>query len=262
MAVIQVEEIGVDGVEIRSTGGGASALPLTLDLTVDLPGRVFVRGRGLESEWRGRLQVTGPASDPRLVGELEVRRGFVDFLDRRLELREGVISFGGERPPNPTIRVEATTNVTDLTVVLRIEGQALEPTLTLDSEPPLPQDEILARLLFQRETSQMTPAQAAQLALAVNRLRGGGRGLDVLGRARALLGVDTLDFSGGETMGQSTLRAGKYLNDDVFIELEQGAAAETGRARVEVEIMPNVSVQADTGANAQSGVGIQWRYDF
>ncbi|HSA81085.1 MAG TPA: translocation/assembly module TamB domain-containing protein, partial [Geminicoccaceae bacterium] len=256
-----VEEVGVDGVEIGSASDGASALPLALDLTVDLPGRVFVRGRGLESEWQGRLRATGPASDPRLVGELEVRRGYVDFLDRRLELREGVISFGGETPPNPTIRVAATTTVTDLTVVLRIEGKALQPTLTLDSEPSLPQDEILARLLFQRETSQMTPAQAAQLALALNRLRGVG-GLDVLGKARALIGVDTLDFSGGETMDQSTLRAGKYLNDDVYIELEQGAAAQTGRARVEVEIMPNVSIEADTGANAQGGVGIQWRYDF
>jgi translocation and assembly module TamB len=261
VAVIRVEEVGVDGAEIPSTSDGTSALPLTLDLVVDLPGRVFVRGRGLESEWQGKLRVTGTASDPRLVGELEVRRGYVDFLDRRLELREGVISFGGATPPDPTIRIEATASVTNLTVVLRIEGRALQPTLTLDSEPPLPQDEILARLLFERETSQMTPAQAAQLALAVNRLRGGG-GFDVLGRARALLGVDTLDFRGGETMEQSTLRAGRYLNDDVYIELEQGAAAETGRARVEVEIMPNVSIQADTGANAQSGVGIQWRYDF
>jgi translocation and assembly module TamB len=261
VAVIAVEEVGVDGTEISSTSGKASALPLTLDLTVDLPGRVFVRGRGLESEWQGRLQVTGTVSDPRLVGELQVRRGYIDFLDRRLELREGVISFGGETPPDPTMRVEATTDVADLTAVLRIEGRAREPTLTLDSEPPLPQDEILARLLFQRETSQMTPAQAAQLALAVNRLRGGG-GFDVLGRARALLGVDTLDFSGGETMEQSTLRAGRYLNDDVYLELEQGAVGGTSRARVEVEILPNVSLQADTGADAQSGVGIQWRYDF
>ena len=71
-----------------------------------------------------------------------------------------------------------------------------------------------------------------------------------------------LDFAGGETAAGSTVRAGKYLNDDVYLELEQGAASGTGRARVEVEIMPNVSVQADTGADAQSGVGVQWRYDF
>jgi translocation and assembly module TamB len=260
VAVIQVEEIGIDGVEMTSPNAPADPLALALDLAVDLPGRVFVRGRGLESEWGGKLQVTGTTSAPRLVGELVVRRGFLDFLDRRLQLRQGVIGFGGATPPDPTIRVEATTSVTNLTVVVRIGGQALQPTLTLDSEPPLPQDEILARLLFQRETNQMTPAQAAQLALAVNRLRGGGTGL--LGRARAALGVDTLDFAGGETAGASTLRAGRYLGDDVYVELEQGAVAGTSRARVEIEIMPNVSLEADTGANAQSGIGVQWRFDF
>jgi translocation and assembly module TamB len=228
---------------------------------VDLPGRVYVRGRGLESEWQGKLQITGTADQPRIAGELQVRRGYLDVLDRRLELSEGVINLGGASPPDPSLRIEARTDVGGTTIVVRIEGRALQPTLTLDSEPPLPQDEILARLLFERETSQMTPAQAAQLALALNRLRGGG-GVDILGKARKLLGVDTLDIGGGETAAQSTVRAGKYLGDDVYLELEQGAQSGTGRARVEVEILPNVSIEADTGADAQSGVGIKWRYDY
>jgi autotransporter translocation and assembly factor TamB len=83
-----------------------------------------------------------------------------------------------------------------------------------------------------------------------------------MGRARQLLGVDTLDFAGGQTAAESTVRAGKYLNDDVYVEVEQGATEQSGRARVEVEILPNVSIQADTGADATSGVGIQWRYDY
>ena len=149
--------------------------------------------------------------------------------------------------------------MTSLTVVVRLEGRALQPTLTLDSEPSLPQDEILARLLFQRQTSQITPAQAAQLAIAVNRLRGGGAGL--LGRARALLGVDTLDFAGGETAARAPC-APASTSTTTSTSSSRGAAAQTGRARVEVELLPNVSLQADTGANAQSGVGIQWRFDF
>ena len=62
--------------------------------------------------------------------------------------------------------------------------------------------------------------------------------------------------------GESAVRAGKYLNDDVYIELERGMAEQSGRARVEVEILPNVSLEADTGQDAQSGVGIKWRYDY
>ena len=40
------------------------ALPATLDITVDLPGNIFVRGHGLESEWRGRLAITGTSAAP------------------------------------------------------------------------------------------------------------------------------------------------------------------------------------------------------
>ena len=146
--------------------------------------------------------------------------------------------------------------------MVRLEGRALQPTLTLDSEPPLPQDEILSRLLFERETSRMTPVQAAQLALAVNRLRGGGglrrpgQGAPAPGRRHARR------RAAARPRPRAPLRAGKYLNDNVYVEVEQGVAAGTGRARVEVEILPNVSLEADTGADAQSGVGIQWRYDY
>jgi translocation and assembly module TamB len=261
VAVIEVEEIGADGRTRTADGSSEGSFALAQDLTVDLPGRVFVRGRGLESEWQGRLQVTGSPDEPRVVGTLEVRRGYVDFLDERFELRSGVISFGGAVPPDPTVSIEAVAEKGDLTAIVRIEGRALDPTLTLDSEPPLPQDEILARLLFDRDASQITPAQAAQLALALNRLRGGG-GFDIMGKARALLGVDTLDVGGGESPGDGTVRAGKYLNEDVYIEVERGMAGESGRAKVEVEILPNVSLEAETGQDAQSGVGIQWRYDY
>ena len=58
------------------------------------------------------------------------------------------------------------------------------------------------------------------------------------------------------------MRAGKYLNKDVYVEVQKGVAAQSGKARVQVQIAPNVSVQAETGENAQGGIGLQWRYDY
>src|SRR6266851_9487282 len=39
-------------------------LPVALDITVELPGQVFVRGRGLDSEWRGKLAISGTSAQP------------------------------------------------------------------------------------------------------------------------------------------------------------------------------------------------------
>lgn len=261
---IEVEEIGGPARASGTGAGGGSAFDLGLGVVVNLPGRVFVRGRGLESEWQGRIEARGTASDPRLTGRLEIRRGSFDLLNRRFDLRRGVITFAGHSPPNPQIDIEAVAQATDITAIVRIGGDAKAPTVVLESQPPLPQDEVLSRLMFNRAANSITPIQAVQLAAAVNRLRGGGPG--VLDRLRTALGVDTLDVGGGGSDGASntgtTVRAGRYLSPGVYVEGETGTANQSSRARVEVEILPNLSLQADTGADARSGVGLRWQFDY
>lgn len=261
----------IDVVEIR---GGAEEAPertqetpdtpgfeLHLNLAVDIPGRVFVRGRGLESEWGGRLRIVGTADSPRIEGTLEIRRGYFDFIDRRFELRQGVIEFTGDTPPVPEINLEAVAEGGGITGIVRLSGPATEPELDIDSEPSLPQDEVLSRLLFNRQVSEISPAQAVQLAAAVNRLRG-GQGFDLLGGVRDALGVDVLDVGGGDEPGEATVRAGRYLGDDVYVEVEQGTVRRSGRARVEIEILPDVAIEAETRQDASTGIGIKWKYDY
>jgi translocation and assembly module TamB len=260
IAVIPVEEIG-GGSDSRPPEGTASQseLDLGLDLTVDLPGQVFVRGRGLDSEWYGRLHAEGTVANPRVTGSLQVRRGRFEFLGRPFDLRGGTIQFTGQTPPNPVIDVQAVARATDITAVVRVEGEATAPKFRLESEPSLPEDEVLARLLFNRSASRLGPTDAIRLAAAANTLRGGG--LDVLGRTRQALGLDTLDVS-GEGLGDGQVRAGKYVNDRVFVEVGKGAAADSEDVRVEVEILPNLSLDADTNARSQTGIGLKWRFDY
>ena len=40
------------------------------------------RGRGLDSEWRGRISVNGTSDAPRAVGSLDAMRGTFDFLGK------------------------------------------------------------------------------------------------------------------------------------------------------------------------------------
>jgi translocation and assembly module TamB len=268
VAVIPVEEVGSRRAGPVTPAATDPPLAVALDLKVDLPGQAFLRGRGLESEWQGKLRVTGSVDKPILVGTLEIRHGYVDFIDQRLNLTKGVITFGGASPPDPTVDIEARAQKGNFTAIIQIQGQALDPKLTLTSQPSLPQDEILSRLLFDRDTSSISPVQAAQLAYALNRLRGGGP--DVMGKLRSILHVDTLDVtsssssssSNGSTAQDQTVRAGKYLNKDVYVEVQKGVTPESGKARVEIQIAPDVSVQAETGENATGGIGLQWHYDY
>ncbi len=259
---IEVEEVGANIVNsAEPQDGGERPFDPELDLNIDLPNQIYVRGRGLESEWQGNLALAGPTSEPRITGNLSVKKGYFDFIEKRFEIEQGSIDFKGTSPPNPILEIRAAATDGDFKAIIKLDGPAQEPKLSLDSEPVLPEDEVLARLLFNRELSEIGPIEAGKLALALNKLRGGG-GFDAFGGIRDTLKIDTLDIVGGEDATDSKVKAGKYLSDDVYLEVEQGAAGDSSRARVEVEILPNVALEADTGDDANGGVGLKWRFDY
>ncbi len=234
-----------------------------LDLTINLPNKIYVTGRGLQSEWQGKLDITGRTSDPRITGDLSIKKnGYFDFVDKRFDLEEGRVDFSGGSPPNPIIGIRAASTEDDFKAIIKLDGPATDPKLTLESEPVLPEDEVLARLLFNRELSEIGPVEAGKLAYALSSLRGGGGGFDAFGEVRDALSLDTLNYEGGKGDEGGKLKAGKYLSDDIYFEVEGGAAENSGRARVEIEVLPNVSIEADTGQDANGGVGLKWRYNY
>ncbi len=260
---IDIEEIGGNIINsVKKKKESEPAFDPVINMKVDLPNKVYVRGRGLESEWFGNLNVTGPTSAPQVTGALEIKTGYFDFIEKRFEIDEGTVDFSGASPPDPSLAIEASTTEDDFKAIIKVTGSATNPKLLLESEPVLPEDEVLARLLFDRELSEIGVIEAGKLALALNKLRsGGGGGFDAFGEIRDAFNIDTLDVVSDET-GDSKVKAGKYLSEDVYFELERGAADESGRARVEIEIHPNVSIEADTGEDANGGVGLKWRFNY
>lgn len=230
-----------------------------LDVKVDMPEKFFVRGRGLESEWSGGLTVTGTADDPLVVGSINFKRGFLNLLDRRFEIATGIISFSGAKPPIPELNIKATTETSgDFTGIVTITGPATEPTLALSSEPAAPQDEVVSRIMFNRSSSEISPVQGLRLAAAIQQLQSGGEGL--LGIGRNALGVDTLDVSGSGG-ADTTASAGKYISDDVFLQVQQGVTADSTKAKVTIELTPSISADATVGQTG-SGAALTWTHDY
>jgi translocation and assembly module TamB len=232
---------------------------VALDITVDLPGRVFLRGRGLESEWGGALAVRGTAAAPEVTGKIAHRRGFLDLLDRRFTLERGDIAFDGRRPPVPEVDILAASQGVDIRALVGLSGPADKLKIELTADPPVPRDEVLSRLLFGRSAGQITPAQGLRLAMAVRQLESGDDGpLDLL---RQGLGLDTLDV-GGSSPDDAGARAGRYVADGVYLEVERGLTPQSGRARVEVELTPRIRATTEVTEQSQTGVQLQWRYDW
>lgn len=264
-----------------------TAVPLAtgkLDVTVTVPNRFFVRGHGIESEWKGRLAVTGPFDAPSVVGDLRSVRGSIALLGKDFRLTKGVVSFEGG--VMPFLDVVVTYVSSALTAEVTISGPAEHPSLHLSSQPNLPQDEIVAQVLFGRSSSGLSKLQALQAAAALSSLAGfgsGGQGL--LDLTRGFLGVDVLRFGSaegpqtaqkrsdpfagpsgtadgnGDDEAAPTLEVGKYVLDNVYVGLEQGIGPDTGGVRVEVELGPHTNLEAKTTDRA-SEVGVNWKWDY
>ncbi len=243
-----------------------SPLPeLHLDITARSPARVFVRGRGLNSEWEGEVQVAGTAIEPRLSGELRIVRGTYSLAGRRLNLVEGTLRFTGANPIAPVIHLVAEARVAEVTIRLVFSGSAISPTLDVQSDPAMPEDEALSHLLFRRGTGQITPYQALTLARLADNLRTGGNGFDIADKLRQLTGFDQIELTPGEeegAEGPGHLQVGKYIGDRVYLEYGKGLGEAEDRVSIEVELTPNISVESSAGGGGTTGAGLNWKYDY
>ena len=233
-----------------------------LQLTVLIPDRFFVRGRGLDSEWGGELKIVGPAKAPVITGALGLQRGRFHFFGRRLGITRGIITFDGSVPPQPGLDIVAESRAGGITSIFALSGAVDAPQVRLSSIPDMPQDEILARLLFGRESARITAWQAITIAQAVRQLRGGGSTFDLMGQTRRILRVDQIELREREDEGDMAVSVGKYINDRVYVELEQGSVADSTRARVEVELTPSLRLETMTGTEADAGLGLTWTWDY
>ncbi len=261
MEVTEINHVsaGVEAEEAKP----AVDYPVKLDLDLKFPARVHVRGRGLDSEWSGELKVTGEAVSPSVRGSLNVIRGRLILLDRRFDLeRDSNIHLDGAYPPDPYVDIRAGLRQKDMIISVRVHGPALQPEIELSSEPPMPQDEILAWVLFGRDLSSITPFQAITLINATRTLATGRTGLDVVGKVRSFIGVDDIDITVDPDEGYTQFGLGKYIHERVYMEVKKGTVPGTDMISVEVELTPRISLEGNLDSDSDGGIGIFWGYDY
>jgi translocation and assembly module TamB len=254
-------------------GGGP---PITLAVQLEAPRNVFVRGRGLDAELGGTLAVAGPIAAPEITGELALRRGDVQVLARRLAFDRGRLLFDGALLPSLDFRATSQTGGT--TVAVEVTGTPSAPVIAFSSTPELPQDEVLARLLFDRPTGELSPFEIAQIAQALAGSAGlpvlpGGGTAGIVERLRRTLTLDRLSVGGqsetavagtkAEERRGATLEAGRYIAEGVYVGVRQGTDTGSSRVGLRVELGPRLRLEAETGdREAGERVGVSWEWQW
>ncbi|MGZ5983681.1 MAG: translocation/assembly module TamB domain-containing protein [Caulobacteraceae bacterium] len=241
-----------------------------LDVYLKAARGILIKGRGLDVDLSMDARVTGTTARPVLSGQARVVRGDYDFAGKRFEFdNRGTVTLSTD-PSQIRLDLTATRQDPSITAVIRIQGTAAKPQISLSSTPILPNDEVLAQVLFGSSAAQLSPLEAAQLASALSALASGG-GFDVVGNIRSFARLDRLAITGGNAATGFGVAGGKYLTENVYVEVSGGARTGAS-AQVEYRVTRNLSIVSkindqivtQAGQIIQGGdeLSVRWRHDF
>ena len=179
----------------------------------------------------GDVHVTKASGDPmRMAGEIRTVRGTYDFQGRRFDIqRDGRVRLGGEVPPDPALDITATRVITGVETKVHIGGTAKKPDLTLTSNPPLDEADILSLIVFNQPANQLGEGQQVSLAQRASALATGfvaSKLANTLGKA---LDLDVLEIQATPESGTGTgasVTLGEQVGQRLFFKITQGVGAE------------------------------------
>lgn len=242
--------------------------PIKVNINVRAEQGIFVRGRGVYAELSGALHLQGSLAKLNPEGRFKLRQGQYSLAGKTLVFSDGSIDFSKGDLTNPSLYFVASTRSDTITAQLTINGSATQPSINLTSSPVLPQDEILARVLFNQSTSNLSVMEMVQMGSALASLTGVRGNLnDPLEIMRKGLRLDRLSMGGSN----NTVEAGRYLMPGVYVGAKQGITGTGTQATVQIDVTKELKLEASTGTATPTGkttsthsnsLGILYQFDY
>lgn len=236
---------------------------LDLDVRVDAPRNLWIRGRGLDVRLTGNLVLSQVDGRLNADGALETTQGTFSFMNKTFRLRRGEVRFYGD-PLVPWLDIELGATVGDAEIVVHITGTTGEPELDFQSIPAMDDADIFSYLLFGGPTTRLDQAGSdlvqqqavnAVEAFAIPQLEGG---------VASELGISMIQLKQSEEKDQDlSLVVGKYITPQVLLKYEQSLSErQTYTVRLEYWITRHLSLQSFYSEQRSSGVEARIRKDY
>ena len=250
---------------------------LRMDMKVVAPRNVWLRSRSspeMAIELTGNLQLQKkPNKSIQVFGDLSSRQGYVTQLGKKFKLDTGDLTFNGD-PENPHLNIKTTYQLrqpSNISIYYMITGTLEKPQFSYDSSPKMDLKNIISYTLFGRpfnsllswqqsvsgSTSGKQIAQNAAINLLMNKV-------EQLATDR--LGIDMIEVnnSGGPGGSGTTIKMGKYINDRLFVAIQQQLGSNNPASEVIIQyyLRQHLELILTQSNNAQTGVDILWKHDY
>jgi translocation and assembly module TamB len=146
------------------------------------------------------LRVRGTASNPAVLGRINITQGKLTFFGTKYTLSQGSIAFYNPVKVEPILNIDLETKARGIDITLTVSGPLTKLTLTPRSDPPLLFSEIVALLATGRtptsDPSLLTQQQGSESQswqqMGASALLGSAIANPVAGRLQRFFGVSKL----------------------------------------------------------------------
>jgi translocation and assembly module TamB len=172
------------------------------------------------------LRLRGTASNPALLGRINITQGQMVFFGTRFTINQGSIAFYDPLRVVPVLNVDLETRARGIDVMLTVSGPLDKLNLTPRSDPPLQFNEIVALLATGRNPTSDPALLAAQSTapqswqqIGASAMLGQAISSPVAGRLQRFFGVSNLRIDptlpGVETNPQARLTLEQQVTPDL-----------------------------------------------
>jgi translocation and assembly module TamB len=225
-------------------------------------------------QMEANLRLRGTASNPALLGRINITEGQVRFFGTKYTINQGSISFYNPLRIDPVLDIDLDTKARGIDVTLTVSGPLNKLTLTPRSDPPLQFSEIVA-LLATGRTPTSDPALLAQQATApqswqqmgASALLGQAIASPITGRLERFFGVSNLRIDptlpGVEYNPQARLTLEQQVTPEItFTYITNVTSSNPQVVRVEWAFAKQWSVVALREENGMFGIDFFYKRRF
>jgi len=203
---------------------------------VVLPDDLVLRGRDMQASFSriglGDMNITvggdlnirkSPSAEPEIIGTVNVVRGYYDFQGRRFDvLRDSQIRFLGNIPIDPALQVSAERTISGVVAVVNVRGTIREPSVTLSSQPPMDEADVLSLIVFNQPINQLGEAERLNLIERAGTMAAGYLTTPLSNSIANALDLDMFEIrAAGGINGQPSVALGQQFGSRLFVSFRQ-----------------------------------------
>ena len=237
---------------------------IALNLEVTMTNNNWVRGRGANIELRGNLDIQKKfGQNVRLVGNIRTVRGTYENFGKLFRIEEGNVSFSGGDEINPFLDIRALYRVSDIDIFIDIGGRAQSPEISLSSNPPHTETDIVSYLLFGVSSSDIGSNERGAVQSVATGVAGGIAASQLANLLGPAVSLDVVSIDANQ------LEVGKYLTQDLYIAFRRATSDSiidstnitTNKVLVEYQIFKNITIDADVGGE-NPGADLFYNFNY